>query len=128
MSSPSRVRAAKAGPQLQVVHNHSPRFYRGKKIALAVIVVIIIGLIVVLCSRIWPYSRESVLQSLAEASDSAITIQGFHKTYFPPGCVIYGMEFHHGRDQFELVKEKEEAKSYRYTFLGLTRNRNSGWT
>ena len=86
-----------------MVHNHLPGFTRGKKIALAIAALIIVGLVVVLYSRIWPYSRESVLQNLSEASDSTAAIQSFHQTYFPPGCVIYGIEFHHRTDQFAFL-------------------------
>ena len=103
MSSPSTARSAAARPQLQVVHRNSPRFTRKRKIGLAVAAVIVVGLIVILYSRIWPYSRESVLQDLSEATDSTVTIQSFHKTYIPPGCVIYGLEFHHGPTRFKLL-------------------------
>src|SRR5579859_86243 len=103
MSSPSTARSTFNQPPLRLVHSRSPRFTRGKKIALVVATVIVVGLLVVLYSRIWPYSRESVLEDLKEATDSSVTIQSFHKTYFPPGCVIYGLEFHHGADQFKLL-------------------------
>ena len=102
MSSPSTARSSAGRPQLRIVHRNSPKFTRGKKIALAVVAVVVVGLIVVLYSRIWPYSRESVLQDLSEATDSTVTIQSFHKTYLPPGCVIYGLQFHHGPNRFKL--------------------------
>jgi len=44
------------------------------------------------------------VQDLAEASDSTVTIRNSHRTYFPsPGCIIEGVEFHHGRDQWTLI-------------------------
>jgi hypothetical protein len=103
MPSPSTARSAASRPALRLVHSHSPRFTRGRKIALVIVAVVIVGLLVVLYSRIWPYSRESVVQDLAEASDSTVTIQDFHKTYLPPGCVIDGVEFRHGPDRFRLI-------------------------
>ncbi|HEV3511234.1 MAG TPA: AsmA-like C-terminal region-containing protein [Candidatus Sulfotelmatobacter sp.] len=103
MSSPSTARSSAARPQLRVIHGNPSRFTLGKKIALAVAAVVVVGLLIVLYSRIWPYSRESVLEDLKEASDSTVTIQSFHKTYFPPGCVMYGLEFQHGTDHFKLL-------------------------
>jgi len=103
MSSPSTGRPPRSQPTLRLVHRRTPKFTRGKKIAIVVFAVVVIGLLVVLYSRIWPYSREAVVQDLAEASDSTVTIQAFHKTYFPPGCVIYGLQFHHGPKHFKLI-------------------------
>ena len=103
MPSPSTARSSAFRPSLRLVHSHSPRFTRGKKIALIIVAAVSVGLLVVLYSRIWPYSRESVVQDLAEASDSTVTIQAFHKTYFPPGCVVDGLEFRHGPDRFKLI-------------------------
>ena len=58
----------------------------------------------VLCFRFWPFSKKSVLEDLTEASDSTVTIQSYHPTYLPvPGCVLYGVEFRHGKDKRELV-------------------------
>ena len=45
-----------------------------------------------------------MLQDLREASDSEVTAQSYHPTYFPPGCVLYGLEFHHGPNHFKLVE------------------------
>jgi len=43
------------------------------------------------------------VQNLSEATDSAVSVQSFHATYFPPGCVLDGVEFHHHGDQFTLI-------------------------
>ena len=57
-----------------------------------------------LCAKFWPFSEKSVLEDLSEASDSSVTIQGYHPTYFPvPGCVLYGVEFRHGKEHSELI-------------------------
>jgi len=119
MSSPSTVRSPRSQPTLRLVHSHSPRFTRGKKIAIVVGAVVIIGLLVVLYSRVWPYSRESVVQDLAEATDSTVTVQSFHKTYMPPGCVIYGLQFQHGPEHFKLITiQKLIIKG---TYVGILR-------
>ncbi len=66
------------------------------------LIVILVG--TVLCAKYWPFSQKEIVEDLAEASDSKISIQGFHPTYFPvPGCVVYGIVFRHGQDQKELV-------------------------
>jgi len=103
MSSPSTARSSGIRSPLRLVHSHTPKFTRGKKVAIVVVALLVIGLLVVLYSRIWPYSRESVVQDLAEAADSTVTIQSFHKTYMPPGCVIYGVQFQHGAEHFKLI-------------------------
>ena len=36
-----------------------------------------------------------MLQDLREAGDSQVRVQAFHKTYFPPGCILYGVVFDH---------------------------------
>jgi hypothetical protein len=63
----------------------------------AVVAVIALGVGVLLWNRLSPYGRGPVLEDLAEASDSAVTIRSFHATHFPfPGCVIEGLVFRHG--------------------------------
>src|SRR4051812_33906983 len=58
---------------------------------------------VVLYRWIWPFSEKSVLQDLSEASDSTVTTLKYHAKYFPPGCVLEGLEFRHGADHFKLI-------------------------
>jgi AsmA-like C-terminal region len=51
----------------------------------------------VLWMEVWPFEQKPVLQNLREASDSAVRLRAFHRTYLPvPGCVIEGVEFYHG--------------------------------
>src|SRR5215469_11842642 len=58
----------------------------------------------VLGRKFWPFSERSVIEDLAEASDSTVTIRSYHPTYLPvPGCVLEGIEFHHGKDHFRLI-------------------------
>ena len=55
-------------------------------------------------NRFWPFTEKAVVQDLAEASDSTVTIRGSHRTYFPfPGCILDGVEFHHGPDKWTLI-------------------------
>src|SRR3981081_945464 len=74
-----------------------PRFTRTFKIIAIALAALLIGAAVVFRTRLWPFEQGPVLQDLKEASDSNISIRGFHRTYFPsPGCVIDGLAFHHG--------------------------------
>jgi len=57
----------------------------------------------ILSAKYWPFSEKEVQEDLAEASDSAVTIRSYHPTYFPPGCTLEGIEFHHGPKQFKLI-------------------------
>jgi hypothetical protein len=71
--------------------------------AFAVSLAILIALVAVLFGKYWPFSETEVREDLAEASDSTITIGHYHPTYFPPGCTLEGVEFHHGANQFKLI-------------------------
>lgn len=54
--------------------------------------------------RIWPFTEKAVVEDLAEASDSTVTIRSSRRTYFPsPGCILEGIEFHHGPDHWTLI-------------------------
>ena len=55
-------------------------------------------------SRIWPFTEKSLARDLAEASDSTVTIRSSHCTYLPfPGCILKGVEFHHGPNRWTLI-------------------------
>jgi hypothetical protein len=101
--------SAKASPtgHGRTKHKSSPNFPRGKTIALviaAVVVCIAAWLATIFWNRIWPFTEKAVVQDLAEASDSTVTIRKSHRTYFPfPGCVLEGIEFHHGPNQWTLI-------------------------
>lgn len=70
-------------------------------------------------SRLWPFEQGPVLQDLKEASDSSISIRGFHRTYFPaPGCVIDGLAFRHG-DAIAQPLIAIEKLTIRGSYLGI---------
>ena len=70
-----------------------------KTILIAIIALAILCVIVILLIRHWPFTQAAVLEDLREAGDSQVQVRAFHKTYFPPGCVLEGVVFDHGRDQ-----------------------------
>lgn len=85
----------------------------------------LVALLVLICAaavfylKFWPFSREAVLQDLREASDSTVTAQSYHPTFFPPGCVLYGLQFHHGANHFKLIEiQKLRVQG---SFLGMLR-------
>lgn len=81
----------------------SSRLRKGIAIS-AVAAAMILCVAALLCVKYWPFSERAVQQDLAEASDSTITVHGYHPTYFPiPGCVLEGVEFRHGSRQFEII-------------------------
>src|ERR1700739_705842 len=58
----------------------------------------------VLCVKYWPFSEKAVQEDLTEAADSRVTIRSYHPIYFPsPGCILEGVEFRHGANQFRLI-------------------------
>ena len=92
MSPPALTRKApEEGRQVK------PRLTRMWKWIAIVIAVLVMSGAMLLRTRLWPFEQGPVLQDLAEASDSKVTLRSFHRTYFPaPGCTIDGLVFHHG--------------------------------
>ena len=96
------------------------RFRPGLKTLVALIVLaVLIASSAVFYVKYWPFSRHAVLQDLGEATDSTVTAQGYHPTYFPPGCVLYGLEFHHGPKHFKLIEIQKLR--IRGGYLGILR-------
>jgi len=58
-------------------------------------------IVAILGIRCWPFSEASVIKNLSEAADSTVTVRRYHPTYFPPGCILEGVEFRH--DRFQLI-------------------------
>ena len=64
----------------------------------------VLGVAAVLSAKYWPFSEKAVQEDLAEAADSSVTVRSYHPTYFPsPGCILEGIEFRHGENQFRLI-------------------------
>jgi hypothetical protein len=84
-------------------HFHSRSWFRIFLIG-GISAALLISAGVVLCIKFWPFSKKEVVQDLAEASDSGVTIHSYHPTYVPvPGCVLYGVEFRHGQHNKDLI-------------------------
>lgn len=65
---------------------------------------VVMFLAAVAWNRIWPFTESAVVQDLSEASDSTVTIRSSRRTYFPvPGCILEGVEFHHGAKNWTLI-------------------------
>ena len=43
----------------------------------------------------WPFTQAAVTKALQDRFARRLTIRTFRKTYFPPGCVVEGVEFLH---------------------------------
>src|SRR5215469_9795914 len=100
----STIDVAGSTTSLPLTHRsaRSSRFRKG--VTIFAVAAAIVSVIAVLGVRYWPFSEHAVKQDLAGASDSTVTIRGYHPTYFPvPGCVLKGVEFRHGRRQFEII-------------------------
>ncbi len=90
----------------KTTHKSAPQFSRGQKIILliAVVAIAIAICLALLWSRFWPFTEKAIVQDLAEASDSTVTIRSSHRTYFPsPGCILEGLKFQHGPDKWTLI-------------------------
>ena len=98
----------------------APSWRRPLTVVILVIAVILLCLAVVFYVKYWPFSQKAILEDLQEVSDSKVTAQNYHPTYFPPGCVVEGIEFRHGARQFKLITiEKLIVKG---SYLGILRS------
>ena len=76
--------------------------HRVRRIAIGVLIGVVIALVVAvsLFIHFWPFEESRVLADLRQASgDSRIELRAFHKTYFPPGCILEGAAFTRGPDK-----------------------------
>lgn len=62
--------------------------------------------------RFWPFTRKSIVQNLGEAADSVVTAQNYRATFFPPGCVLDGVEFRHRESRFITIQKLIVKASY----------------
>lgn len=76
---------------------------RALLIAAGIIVLAIIAFAVILHSPLWPFEQTKIVKQLSEASDSQVTVRNFRQTYFPPGCILDTVEFHHGNVSAPLI-------------------------
>ena len=98
----------------------SRAWWRRRLILALIIAGILVCLAVVFYVKYWPFSQKAVLEDLQEVSDSTVTAQNYHPTYFPPGCVLEGIEFRHGARQFKLITiDKLVVKG---SYLGILRS------
>jgi hypothetical protein len=99
MSSP-----ATSAPRT-IWHGLGYHFHLSRKgIVFLIALACLICFAVVFYVKLWPFSRQAVLQDLKEATDSEVTAQSYHPTFFPPGCVLYGLEFYHGPHHFKMIE------------------------
>lgn len=86
-------------------HRSEPRVKLRKTLLIvALVAAAVLCVAAVLCAKYWPFSEKAVQEDLAEAADSSVTIRSYHPTYFPsPGCILEGIEFRHGANEFRLI-------------------------
>lgn len=96
------MRPPDTGPQ--PVHPTAPgkrrlavRWYRLALVSSALLAVL--GLVLVAVN--WPFKKQAVIDALQESSVRSVTIDRFHRTFFPPGCVSEGIRFLRGKNKHE---------------------------
>jgi hypothetical protein len=89
----------------------------GFAVAAALCVVVLL-----LWVELWPFQQKPVVQNLEEASDSKLRIRAFHRTYFPPGCVLEGLQFDHGANASKPLITIERLV-IRGSYLGILSRR-----
>lgn len=105
MASTSGIEVSRISARATNAPRVTPPLRKGL-ISASVVFAVFAAVIVLLAffyTKYWPFSEKEVQEDLAEATDSSVTIRSYHPTYFPPGCTIEGVEFHHGSNQFKLI-------------------------
>ena len=64
---------------------------RGLTVA-AVVLLLLLATGAALLAAKWPFTPEKMTAQLGEATSGSVQIHGFRTTYFPPGCVMEGLE------------------------------------
>ena len=101
---PSPVLTPIEGQTIPQTPRRKPSTRKKVLITFAAVLCLAASVCILLWSRIWPFTERAVVEDLAEASDSEVTIRSSHQIYFPvPGCVLEGIEFHHGPDKWKLI-------------------------
>ena len=107
MSSPALTRSAGLPADSDKTPKLDRRPSRSKTIAIVIAVTatcVAACVAALLWNRIWPFTERAVLEDLAQASDCTVTARTSRRTYFPiPGCILEGVEFHHGPDKWSLM-------------------------
>ena len=107
MSSSTLPNTTAPPPEVgKTTNKTASKFLRGRTIVvvLAALLICVAVCAAVYWNRFWPFTEKAIVQDLAEASDSTVTVRSAHRTYFPvPGCVVEGIEFKHGPDKRTLI-------------------------
>src|SRR5579862_2403266 len=107
MPSPTFPSATAPSTQVGKMTDKTSRHFFSGKTILLVLAVISVGIVICLAvfwNRFWPFTEKAIVEDLAEASDSTVTVRSAHRTYFPhPGCVVEGVEFKHGPNKWTLI-------------------------
>ncbi len=107
MSSSTLPNTTAPPPEVgKTTNKTASKFPRGRTIVvvLAALLICVAVCAAVYWNRFWPFTEKAIVQDLAEASDSTVTVRSAHRTYFPvPGCVVEGIEFKHGPDKRTLI-------------------------
>jgi hypothetical protein len=62
---------------------------------LAALVTVVLGGLILLLVRNWPFTRQAVTTALQDRFARTVEIRNFRSTYFPPGCIADGVSFLH---------------------------------
>lgn len=78
-----------------IIDLRTKRGLRRGLIVAACVLVAVPAFYAILFTLYWPFTKQDVIDVLQERSLRTVTIDQFHNTYFPPGCVAEGVKFLH---------------------------------
>ena len=57
------------------------------------IILVIVGAYLIVLAGWWPFTQQALVDALQQHSQARVTMDRFHSSYFPPGCVGDGIRF-----------------------------------
>jgi AsmA-like C-terminal region len=95
----------------------------GKLLVAAIVVLILVATAGALLAIKWPFTPAKVTGELASATSGRVKIHGFRAKYFPPGCVMDGVELRQSGDSSAPPLLTARRLTIRSNYRGLLHKR-----
>ena len=115
MSSPERSAPTQSGKKR---HGHKRAF-----LITAIVVLILVATAAALLAIKWPFTPAKMTAELASATSGRIQIHSFRVKYFPPGCVVEGLELRQSADSNSPPLLTAARLTIRSNYRGLLHKR-----
>ncbi len=110
-------------PEVETPPVSKPRVHKRVLTICAVAVLALLATAAILLAVKWPFTQAKMQEELATATSGSVQIHGFRTTYFPPGCVMEGVEFRQAGNSGGPPLLTAERLTIRANYRGLFRKR-----